>query len=69
MFSFPLKVLIYAEDFKSERADRERAQGQIEDLKEKISQLKQQLHKQVTSPSYLSDKRFLDAPFSQRHRS
>ncbi|XP_023813919.1 TNFAIP3-interacting protein 2 isoform X2 [Oryzias latipes] len=40
------QVLIYAEDFKSERADRERAQGQIEDLKEKISQLKQQLHKQ-----------------------
>uniref|UniRef100_A0A8C7XBR7 TNFAIP3-interacting protein 2 n=1 Tax=Oryzias sinensis TaxID=183150 RepID=A0A8C7XBR7_9TELE len=58
------QVLIYAEDFKSERGDRERAQGQIEDLKEKISQLKQQLHKQVTSPSYLSDKCFLDAPFS-----
>ncbi|KAM6940373.1 TNFAIP3-interacting protein 2 [Xenentodon cancila] len=40
------QVLIYTEDFKSERADRERAQGQIEDLKEQISQLKQQLHKQ-----------------------
>ncbi|RVE76033.1 hypothetical protein OJAV_G00004700 [Oryzias javanicus] len=40
------QVLIYEEDFKSERADRERAQGQIEDLKEQISQLKQQLHKQ-----------------------
>lgn len=37
------QVLIYTEDFKSERADRERAQGQIDALKE---QLKQQLHKQ-----------------------
>ncbi|XP_012729299.1 TNFAIP3-interacting protein 2 [Fundulus heteroclitus] len=43
------QVLIYTEDFKSERADRERAQGQIADLKEQISQLKQQLHKQVVS--------------------
>ncbi|XP_031719166.1 TNFAIP3-interacting protein 2 isoform X1 [Anarrhichthys ocellatus] len=41
------QVLIYADDFKSERADRERAQGQIQDLKEQIYQLKQQLHKQV----------------------
>lgn len=41
------QVLIYTEDFKSERADRERAQGRIADLKEQISQLKQQLHKQV----------------------
>ncbi|KAK9540616.1 hypothetical protein VZT92_003057 [Zoarces viviparus] len=40
------QVLIYADDFKSERADRERAQGQIQDLKEQIYQLKQQLHKQ-----------------------
>lgn len=40
------QVLIYAEDFKSERADRERAQGQIQDLKEQVYQLKQQLHKQ-----------------------
>ncbi|KAM4585457.1 TNFAIP3-interacting protein 2 [Odontesthes bonariensis] len=40
------QVLIYTDDFKSERADRERAQGQIEDLKEQISKLKQQLHKQ-----------------------
>ncbi|XP_026160188.1 TNFAIP3-interacting protein 2 isoform X1 [Mastacembelus armatus] len=39
------QVLIYAEDFKSERSDRERAQGQIQDLKEQIYQLKQ-LHKQ-----------------------
>ncbi|XP_034044765.1 TNFAIP3-interacting protein 2 [Thalassophryne amazonica] len=39
------QVLIYTEDFKSERTDRERAQGQIEDLKEEIEQLKQQLHK------------------------
>nr|XP_040043110.1 TNFAIP3-interacting protein 2 [Gasterosteus aculeatus aculeatus] len=40
------QVLIYADDFKSERADRERAQGQIQDLKEQIHQLKQPLHKQ-----------------------
>ncbi|XP_010727752.1 TNFAIP3-interacting protein 2 isoform X1 [Larimichthys crocea] len=40
------QVLIYTEDFKSERADRERAQGQIEDLKEQVYQLKRQLHKQ-----------------------
>ncbi|KAF3687855.1 TNFAIP3-interacting protein 2 A20-binding inhibitor of NF-kappa-B activation 2 [Channa argus] len=43
------QVLIYTEDFKSERADRERAQGRIEDLKEEVFQLKQQLHKQGTS--------------------
>uniref|UniRef100_A0A8C6UE01 TNFAIP3-interacting protein 2 n=1 Tax=Neogobius melanostomus TaxID=47308 RepID=A0A8C6UE01_9GOBI len=43
------QVLIYMEDFKSERADRERAQGQIQDMKEQIRQLKQQLHKQVSS--------------------
>ncbi|KAM9362755.1 TNFAIP3-interacting protein 2 isoform 2-T2 [Symphorus nematophorus] len=43
------QVLIYAEDFKSERADRERAQGQIEDLKEQVYQLKRQLHKQGAS--------------------
>ncbi|CAN9510571.1 unnamed protein product [Ophioblennius macclurei] len=40
------QVLIYIDDFKSERADRERAQSQIEDLKEQVSQLKQQLCKQ-----------------------
>ncbi|KAM7008945.1 TNFAIP3-interacting protein 2 isoform 1-T1 [Tautogolabrus adspersus] len=40
------QVLIYADDFKSERTDRERAQGQMEDLKEQIYQLKRQLHKQ-----------------------
>ncbi|KAM9857506.1 TNFAIP3-interacting protein 2 isoform 2-T2 [Aulostomus maculatus] len=43
------QVLIYTEDFKSERADRERAQGHIQDLKEQIYQLKQQLHKQGSS--------------------
>lgn len=43
------QVLIYAEDFKSERADRERAQGQMEDLKEQIYQLKRQVHKQEAS--------------------
>ncbi|XP_070781379.1 TNFAIP3-interacting protein 2 [Enoplosus armatus] len=40
------QVLIYTEDFKSERADRERAQGQIQDLKEQVYQLKRQQHKQ-----------------------
>ncbi|KAM7394490.1 hypothetical protein PAMP_021293 [Pampus punctatissimus] len=40
------QVLIYTEDFKSERADRERAQSQIQDLKDQVHQLKQQLHKQ-----------------------
>ncbi|XP_029949992.1 TNFAIP3-interacting protein 2 isoform X2 [Salarias fasciatus] len=43
------QVLIYTDDFKSERADRERAQSQIEDLKEQVSQLKQQLCKQGAS--------------------
>ncbi|XP_056227908.1 TNFAIP3-interacting protein 2 isoform X2 [Seriola aureovittata] len=43
------QVLIYTEDFKSERTDRERAQGQIQDLKEQVHQLKQQLHKQGAS--------------------
>ncbi|XP_061626598.1 TNFAIP3-interacting protein 2 [Phyllopteryx taeniolatus] len=43
------QVLIYTEDFKSERADRERAQGRIQDLKEQIRYLKQQLHKQGAS--------------------
>jgi len=48
MLFLPLhQVLIYADDFKSERADRERAQGQIQDLKEQIYQLKQQRHKKV----------------------
>lgn len=51
-YSFPfLQVLIYTDDFKSERADRERAQGQIDDLKEQVYQLKRQLHKQVRGPN------------------
>uniref|UniRef100_A0A3Q4GZD9 TNFAIP3 interacting protein 2 n=1 Tax=Neolamprologus brichardi TaxID=32507 RepID=A0A3Q4GZD9_NEOBR len=40
-------VLIYTDDFKSERADRERAQGQIDALKEQVSQLKQQESRDV----------------------
>ncbi|XP_028457710.1 TNFAIP3-interacting protein 2 isoform X2 [Perca flavescens] len=43
------QVLIYADDFKSERTDRERAQGQIQDLKEQVHRLKQQLYKQGAS--------------------
>lgn len=51
-YSFPfLQVLIYTEDFKSERADRERAQGQIDDLKEQVYQLKRQLQKQARAPN------------------
>uniref|UniRef100_A0A3Q4GIW8 TNFAIP3-interacting protein 2 n=1 Tax=Neolamprologus brichardi TaxID=32507 RepID=A0A3Q4GIW8_NEOBR len=41
------QVLIYTDDFKSERADRERAQGQIDALKEQVSQLKQQESRDV----------------------
>uniref|UniRef100_A0AAV2LMU8 CCHC NOA-type domain-containing protein n=1 Tax=Knipowitschia caucasica TaxID=637954 RepID=A0AAV2LMU8_KNICA len=40
------QVLIYEEDFKSERRDRERAQGKLQEMKEQVRQLKQQLHKQ-----------------------
>lgn len=40
------QVLIYKEDFMSERADRERAQGKIQDLKDEASRLQQQLHPQ-----------------------
>ncbi|XP_037546220.1 TNFAIP3-interacting protein 2 [Nematolebias whitei] len=43
------QALIYTDDFKSERADRENAQSQIDDLKEQISQLKQKLRKQGAS--------------------
>lgn len=42
------QVFIYEEDFRSERADRERAQGEIADLKEQVGQLRRQLHKQVS---------------------
>ncbi|XP_003972361.1 TNFAIP3-interacting protein 2 [Takifugu rubripes] len=40
------QVFIYEEDFRSERADRERAHGEIADLKEQVGQLRRQLHKQ-----------------------
>ncbi|XP_077574823.1 TNFAIP3-interacting protein 2 [Stigmatopora nigra] len=43
------QAVIYAEDFKSERADRERAQGRLQDLKEQIGLLKQQLRQQEAS--------------------
>lgn len=51
--SIPPQVLIYTEDFKSERADRERAQGRIQDLKDEIIQLQQQLHKQVRRQPFI----------------
>lgn len=58
--SFPCpQVLIYTEDFKSERADRERAQGQIDDLKEQVHQLKRQLHKQVRRQTLKESDEFL----------
>nr|XP_023654917.1 TNFAIP3-interacting protein 2 [Paramormyrops kingsleyae] len=40
------QVLTYVDDFKSERADRERAQSRIQDLEEKVRQLEQQLRQQ-----------------------
>ncbi|XP_036373065.1 TNFAIP3-interacting protein 2 isoform X2 [Megalops cyprinoides] len=39
------QVLIYTDDFKSERADRERAQSRIQDLQEEVLRLQQKLHK------------------------
>ncbi|XP_038855810.1 TNFAIP3-interacting protein 2-like isoform X2 [Salvelinus namaycush] len=45
------QVLIYTDDFKSERADRERAQGRIQDLQEEVSRLQEQLHTQAQSPT------------------
>ncbi|KAL1023488.1 hypothetical protein UPYG_G00041400 [Umbra pygmaea] len=45
------QVLIYTDDFKSERRDRERAQGRIQDLQEEVSRLQQQLNTQAQSPA------------------
>lgn len=42
-----LQVLAYIEDFKSERADRERAQGKILDLQEEVGRLQLQIRSQV----------------------
>ncbi|XP_057186569.1 TNFAIP3-interacting protein 2 [Triplophysa rosa] len=42
------QVLAYIEDFKSERADRERAQGKILDLQDQVAQLQVQIRKQST---------------------
>ncbi|CDQ71923.1 unnamed protein product [Oncorhynchus mykiss] len=52
------QVLIYTDDFKSERADRERAQGRIQDLQEEVSQLQEQLHTQAQSPTRDVDSTF-----------
>ncbi|KAG9347032.1 hypothetical protein JZ751_005959 [Albula glossodonta] len=41
-----LEVLTYVDDFKSERADRERAQSKIQDLEEEVMRLKLQLRAQ-----------------------
>ncbi|KAJ8335855.1 hypothetical protein SKAU_G00391970 [Synaphobranchus kaupii] len=43
------QALIYTEDFKSERADRERAQGRIQDLQEEVLRLQLKLHKKQES--------------------
>ncbi|XP_017556948.1 TNFAIP3-interacting protein 2 [Pygocentrus nattereri] len=40
------QVLAYIEDFKSERADRERAQGKILDLQDEVGRLQLQIHTQ-----------------------
>ncbi|XP_072533245.1 TNFAIP3-interacting protein 2 isoform X2 [Salminus brasiliensis] len=40
------QVLAYIEDFKSERADRERAQGKILDLEDEVARLQLQIHAQ-----------------------
>ncbi|XP_066574214.1 TNFAIP3-interacting protein 2 [Amia ocellicauda] len=40
------QVLIYADDFKSERADRERAQSKIQDLQDEILRLQLQIRRQ-----------------------
>ncbi|XP_063076335.1 TNFAIP3-interacting protein 2 [Engraulis encrasicolus] len=42
------QVLAYIEDFKSERADRERAQGKILDLQEEVGRLQLQIRSQNT---------------------
>ncbi|XP_064783583.1 TNFAIP3-interacting protein 2-like [Oncorhynchus masou masou] len=52
------QVLIYTDDFKSERADRERAQGRIQNLQEEVSQLQEQLHTQAQSPTRDVDSTF-----------
>ncbi|XP_038837690.1 TNFAIP3-interacting protein 2-like isoform X2 [Salvelinus namaycush] len=52
------QVIIYTDDFKSERADRERAQGRIQDLQEEVSQLQEQLHTQAQSPTRDVDSTF-----------
>ncbi|XP_019899193.1 TNFAIP3-interacting protein 2 isoform X2 [Esox lucius] len=45
------QVLIYTDDFKSERRDRERAHGRIQDLQEEVSRLQEQLHAQAKIPA------------------
>lgn len=43
-----LQVLAYIEDFKSERADRERAQSKILDLQEEVGRLQLQIRAQAS---------------------
>lgn len=45
---FSHKVLAYIEDFKSERADRERAQGKILDLQDEVGRLQLQIRTQAS---------------------
>lgn len=42
------QVLAYVEDFKSERADRERAHGKIQDLQEEVGRLQLQIRVQAS---------------------
>ena len=50
MWHTPLgpQVLIYTEDFRWERADRERAQERIQNLQDQLARLQQELNIQVT---------------------
>lgn len=43
-----LQVLAYVEDFKSERADRERAQSKILDLQDEVGRLQLQIRAQAS---------------------
>ncbi|KAK9981161.1 hypothetical protein ABG768_000722 [Culter alburnus] len=47
------QVLAYIEDFKSERADRERAQGKILDLQDEVGRLQLQIRTQAKRPRRL----------------
>lgn len=51
-----LQALTYVDDFRSERADRERAQSRIQDLEEEVMRLKLQIRSQARTASELQTK-------------